>query len=189
MSRLEYTIAVTAFAVIVLLGMWLGWRARAKRDAGARLPAAPLSGEVLAEFARISYVSTTFAGQPFERVAIPGLRYKGFADLVVRRDGVAFTVTGEPTVSLTAAQVLGTGTAQGRAGKAVERDGLTLVRWTLEDAPGGPREVESSFRLADPDAHRRLVAAIDRLPDRGRTGGRPAAPQTSTTQNTTQEDA
>ena len=162
MSQLTYVIVMAAIAAIALIGMGLGWRARARRDRGVELPDAQLSGETLVSFPRAGYVSTTPVDSPFERLSIPSLRYKGFAELTVLRDGVVIAVTGEDPVRIPAAQLRGSGTASGRIGKAVERDGLSLLRWALP-AETGERTLESSFRLANPAEQAALAEAIDKI--------------------------
>ncbi len=183
MSRTAFTILMVSIAAVALAAMWIAWRARAGRDAGVALPRSSPSGEVIDSFPRASYVSTTPAGSPFERVAIPGLQYKGYADLTVRRDGVSVTVTGEAPVHIPAAQLLGTGTARGRVGKAVERDGLSLLRWSTASAPDAGRELESSFRFAEPAEQRRFADAV------GAVIGSAATSDTTNQTDTTQEDA
>ncbi|WP_025132907.1 hypothetical protein [Leucobacter sp. PH1c] len=187
MSRTTFIILMSSIAVLAFVGMWIAWRGRAKRDAAAAgsAPAAPvLAGEALASFARASYVSTTPEGAPLERVAIPGLRYKGYADVTVQRDGVTIAVTGEAPVTIPAAQVRGTDVAGGRIGKAVEPGGLSILRWSLP-APGGePRALESSFRLADPAEQGRFAAAIAQL-----VSSADADTQTNSTHPTIQEEA
>ena len=183
MSRTTFIILMSSIAVLAFVGMWIAWRGRARRDAAATgsAQAAPaLTGERLAHFPRASYVSTTPAGAPLERVAIPGLRYKGYADVSVQRDGVTIAVTGEAPVTIPAAQLIGTAAAGGRIGKAVEPGGLALLRWALP-APGGEdRELESSFRLTDPAEQARFAEAIAAIA---------AHTQTNTTHPTIQEEA
>ena len=91
-------------------------------------------------------MSTTPVGSPFERVAIPGLRYKGFAEVTVRRDGVSIAVTGEPAVNL-------------------ERDGLSLLQWRAHEAPehtegSEARVLESSFRFTTSPEQQAFADAI-----------------------------
>nr|WP_237464596.1 hypothetical protein [Leucobacter luti] len=174
---------MVAIAALALGGMWFAWRARARRDAAVVASAEPLAGALIAEFPRASYVSTTPAGAPLERVAIPGLRYKGYASVAVRRDGVVIAVTGEAPVTIGVAQLTGAGTANGRVGKTVERDGLSLLRWRT-GAPGAPaRDVESSFRFADPAEQQRFATAISQVLTTGTNA------QTNTTHPTIQEEA
>jgi len=51
-------------------------------------------GELIAEFSRVLYVSTTPVGEPLSRVAAPGLRYRGQAEIAVldacRKIGAAY---------------------------------------------------------------------------------------------------
>ncbi|QYM76094.1 hypothetical protein [Leucobacter luti] len=179
MSRTSFIILMAVIALVFFVGMWIAWRGRTKRDSGAVVTGAPLVGEELASFPRASYVSTTPLGAPFERLALPGLRYKGFAELIVRRDGVSIAVTGEAPVLIPSAQLLGSGTAAVRAGKAVDRDALSLVQWRTAPQDGSAaREVESSFLLADPAAQHRFAVAIAE-----------ARSQTNTTHPTIQEEA
>lgn len=165
MSRTAFAILMASIVVLVLGGMWIAWRARSRRDASvAGFGSAP-SGEIIAVFPRASYVSTTPVGAPFERIAIPGLRYKGFAEVTVRRDGVSIAVTGEPEVHLSATQLSGTSTASGRIGKIVERDGLSLLQWRAHEAPectegGETRVLESSFRFTNPPEQQAFADAI-----------------------------
>ncbi|MFT4232736.1 MAG: hypothetical protein QM606_08200 [Leucobacter sp.] len=167
MTQTTYVIVMAAIAALALIGMGIGWRRRAKRDTGIAAPDAELSGEVLVRFRRASYVSTTPVGAPLDRVSIPALRYKGFAELTVRRDGVTIAVTGEQPVSIPAAQLRGTDTAGGRIGKAVERDGLSLLRWVPGVSTGSTdtaeRTLESGFRLANPAEQAAFAEAIDHI--------------------------
>jgi len=178
MSRTEFLIVMVAFAALVLAAMWIGWRRRSRRDRGIA-PAAPAPvGGLIAVFERASYVSTTAAGAPMERLAIPGLRFKGFARIDVHLDGVSIAVTGEDPVHIPADRVLGTGAAGRRVGKAVEREGLALLRWRASETD--PRELESSFRFANPAEQLRFAEAIAEI--------RPSA-STTDIPPTIQEDA
>ena len=165
MSRTGFAILMASIVVLILGGMWIAWRARSRRDSGVQGFGSAPTGEVVAVFPRASYVSTTPVGSPFERVAIPGLRYKGFAEVTVRRDGVSIAVTGEPAVNLSAAQLSGTSTAGGRIGKIVERDGLSLLQWRAHEAPehtegSEARVLESSFRFTTPPEQQAFADAI-----------------------------
>lgn len=166
MSRTGFAILMASIVVLILGGMWIAWRARSRRDASVAGSGSAPTGEIVAVFPRASYVSTTPVGSPFERVAIPGLRYKGFAEVTVRRDGVSLAVTGEPAVHLSAVQLSGTSTASGRIGKVVERDGLSLLQWRARaDDPeqtdsGESRVLESSFRFTNPPEQQAFADAI-----------------------------
>ncbi|UOQ58672.1 hypothetical protein MUN78_07580 [Leucobacter allii] len=175
MSAEVFIAVMAAIAAVILAAMWLGWRARSRRDAGIDVGAAELAGAPLAAFPHAGYVSTTPAGAPFQRLAIPGLRYKGFADVTVRADGVEIAVTGEAPIGIPADRITGTGTAGGRVGKAVERDGLSLLRWRA--AGSAVPELESGFRFTGPEEQLRFAEAVAAI----------APHQTHT--NASQEDA
>lgn len=201
MNRLIFALVWIAIVGVVLAAMWWGWRRRTQRDAGVH-GVAVLAGEVLATFTDVQYVSTTPVGEPLVRVAAPGLRYRGFAEITVRRDGVTVQVRGELPVHLHADDIVGSATVSRRIGKAVERDGLALLVWRSDD-----RELESSFRFAqraDQSSFGALVAEIA-WADSGAAGTAPGdteraeasqvpTPASSSssdaqTHNTTQEDA
>lgn len=175
MSRPVFALVVLLVIVVVFTAMWLSWRARARRDAQVQGAQIAPSGEMLASFPHVLYVSTTPEGEPLTRVAAPGLRYRGWAQIDVRADGVTVSVTGEEPVHLTVDQLRGSGSARVRVGKAVERDGLSLLRWASDG-----RVLESSFRFDDAAQHQEFTAAIDAVCGTG--GG-------SDVTHTTQEDA
>lgn len=189
MNRLTFVLIWIAFAGLLLTFMVIAWRGRTKRDSGFALPAAGLHGESIANFTRVNYVSTTPAGAPFERVAIPGLSFKGFADLAVQTDGVVVQVAGEEPVELPVSQITGSATASRRAGKAVERDGLALLLWKPQS--GRHTDFESSFRFNSSAEQLRFFSAIEQITLNTTDHSRSTADLERITQDsiTTQEDA
>lgn len=184
MSRGTFALVMIATAALVLLAMWLGWRGRARRHTAFAEHGDALVGLILASFPRVSYVSTTRIGTPLDRLSIPGLQFKGFADLTLRADGATIAVTGEPEVHLPVERLIGSGVASRRVGKAVERDGLSLLQWRAADGT----EVESSFRFSQAAEQLRFADTIAQIIPAGAalpTSG----PQTHSTPHTTQEDA
>lgn len=160
MSRTLFAVIVAAVVIIAFLAMWLGWRARARRDAGVLASAVVPVGELIAEFSRVLYVSTTPVGEPLTRVAAPGLRYRGQAEIAVRRDGVTIVIAGEDPTHIDASQLRGSDSAGRRVGKAVEHDGLALLRWA---STSDERELESSFRFESKAEQGRFAAAIEAI--------------------------
>lgn len=173
MSRTGFAFMMVGIAAAILALMWFGWRGRAKHNSGIVLAARALVGSVITEFTGVQYVSTTPLGSALDRVSIPGLRFKGLADVAVRSDGVTITVTGEATVTIPASDLIGTSRSNGRVGKAVEAGGLSVLEWRSADG----RELESGFRFADPKQQNAFDAAIA-----GLTG--PASAEQSTQPNT-----
>jgi hypothetical protein len=158
MSRPLFALIFMLIVAVVFLAMWLGWRARARRDANVLTYGSAPVGAVLAEFERVLYVSTTPVGEPLVRVAAPGLRYRGNAALTVREGGVTIDIDGESPVHFSANQLRGSASAGRRVGKAVEAGGLALMRWD-----SGDRHLESSFRFAHYSDQLRFNAAIDQI--------------------------
>lgn len=174
MTRPLFAAIVVAIVLIVFLGMWIGWRARARRDATIVLSQAAPVGAVVAEFGKVLYVSTTPAGEPLTRVAVPGLRYRGPAEIAVHEDGVTVQVFGEDEVHFSATRLRGSGSAGRRVGKAVEHDGLALMRWeplisaasvtpATEATASQSRVLELSFRFESKDEQKRFSEAIDKI--------------------------
>lgn len=159
MSRPIFAVIVVAIIALAFLAMWLGWRARARRDAAVRSSQRPPSGALLAEFARVLYVSTTPIGEPLSRVAAPGLRYRGQARIAVFEGGVTVEIVGEDPLHFAASQLRGSGSAGRRVGKAVESGGLALMRWNAEDG----RALESSFRFENGEEQRRFTGLLDQI--------------------------
>ncbi|MEB4616246.1 PH-like domain-containing protein [Leucobacter sp. M11] len=153
---LLFTIAIGLLLILVFLGMFFAWRKRSRH--GARLaPAgrAALTGEVLLTLDRILYVATTPKDARLDRVAVPGLRYRGYASLTVATDGVQIQVTGEHPVVIPAAQVTGLESGQLTIDKAVERNGLAMLGWR-----SGDTELLSAFRLPEGSGRTALREAL-----------------------------
>lgn len=158
MSRPLFIALAIVVVLVILCAMWLGWRARTRRDNDMLVAQPQPVGELVAEFTNQFYVSTTPIGDPLTRVAIPGLRYRGFADIRVHTDGVSIEVRGEHPVHLGSTMLLGSGTASRRVGKAVESDGLALLQWQV-----GEHALESSFRFGTLADQQRFLQIIDQI--------------------------
>lgn len=158
MDRTTFAVIWAAIAVLIFGLMWWGWRRRSVRDRGLAPAGQALVGEVLETFTDVLYVSTTLASDPLARIAAPSLKYRGYADVEVRSDGVVIEVRGESPVYVGLDQLQGSSTATSRAGKAVERDGLALLRWARDG-----RELESSFRFNDRRRQGRFLEAVERV--------------------------
>lgn len=158
MTRAEFLAVMIVVVVVLLALMWWGWRRRQRPYRGLDVSAGAPSGAEIARFSRVSYVSTVRAGAPMTRIPLPGLAYKGFAEVGVYEDGATIAVTGERPVHLAASRIVGSGIAGRRVGKAVEKDGLALIVWDSEFG-----ELESSFRIVDAAEQLRFITAIDKI--------------------------
>jgi hypothetical protein len=149
-------VIVAVLAVLVLLAV-LGWRRRVRRDrssgGGYPLPERPAAATVTAD---VLYVATTRAGDQLERLALPGLAFRGKGSLAAAPDGVTVRVAGEQPVFLPATALSSVGTATYAIDRAVERDGLLRLGWTTS----GGTAADSYFRVVDPAGAAPVTAAI-----------------------------
>jgi hypothetical protein len=131
--------AVAVVALLVLLAwglMYVGWRGRVRRQ--GYLPSPPPAPDGLADRAaregvEATYVSTTRAGDPLDRVAAHGLGARSAARVLVDAEGVLVTRTGAPDVFTSAAALTGVRREAFRVGKAVPGTGLVVWDWSLGD--------------------------------------------------------
>ncbi|GAA1444688.1 PH-like domain-containing protein [Leifsonia poae] len=163
MDKFLPTIVVVVVLAAAFLLMWLGWRRRARRDAGAGsgypVGAPAQTTELpLAEVDAL-YVATTAGGEPLERLALPGLSFRGRATVTVADAGVTIAVTGEAPVFVRSEAIAGVATATVTIDRVVEKDGLIRLSWTTS----GGTAADSYFRVADPADRAPLIAAIETL--------------------------
>jgi hypothetical protein len=149
---------VLALLVLVLALMWLGWRNLKRRSSGIPAPQPiPATGEP--ELLRTTgmHVATTHAGRPLDRVVVRGLGFRAATDLRVTRAGVELRLAGGAECFLPADDLRSVDRASWTLDRAVERDGLVVLTWTLGDT-----DIDTNLRVEDPAA---LVAALSSLPE------------------------
>jgi hypothetical protein len=153
-------LGILAIVVIVLALALVGWRRRVRRDSGAG-GGYSMPGTLSAQTARVDalYVATTKAGEHLERLALPGLAFRGTASVTVQPEGVTVAVAGESPVFIPAAVVSGVGAASVAIDRAVERDGLLRLGWTTS----GGMAADTYFRVVDPAGRAQLTAAIEQI--------------------------
>ncbi len=160
MDKVLPTVGILVVVALVLVLAIVGWRRRVRRDSGAGGGyTTPGTLSAPTADAAVLYVATTKAGQHLERLALPGLAFRGTGTLTVRPEGVAIAVTGETPVFIPAAVVTGVGAASVAIDRAVERDGLVRLGWTTS----GGTAADSYFRVVDPAGSAQLSAAIQRI--------------------------
>lgn len=153
-------VALSLGLIIVLFGLVaLGWRNRLRRQSHiAPPPAAPADlGAVLYE-AQGQYIATTTAGDWLDRVAVHGLGVKSDATAAVFRDGVLFARSGAPDVFIAREALRSVRLERGMAGKYVERNGLVVLTWQLNDGA-----VDTGFRTRHAEGKNQLLAAAAAL--------------------------
>jgi len=156
MDKLLDALVVVVILALAFLGMWLGWRARRRRQADLPTLATPPAD--LGEIRRredVFYVATTRADAPLDRIAVHGLGFRARAQVTVAGSGIRLDIAGESPVFVPVADLVGVGRATWTIDRAVSNSGLVFVRFRL-----GSDEVDSYVRPDDPAA---LVGAIEAL--------------------------
>lgn len=140
MGSVPVPISVTfliLLAVLALFGMWRGWVGRTRRSAVLvqDLPATPADfGAAATEPIKVTYVSSTTAGDWLDRVATHDLGARSAATIQVFSAGIAIERVGAESLFIPATHVTGAALTPGMAGKFVGRDGIVVVTWK----PAGP---------------------------------------------------
>jgi hypothetical protein len=146
---------VLALLVLALLGMAWSWRRRGRAQRALALPAVPADLRSTGVEVEGLLAATTFADRPLDRVHVDGLGFRARATLRVTDRGVLVERAGGAPFLATGRA----GTASWTLDKGVERDGLTVLAWSLVDADGAEIPVESAFRLP-PESQAAVLAAL-----------------------------
>lgn len=159
---MERVLPVSIVAVVVLgilTLMLIAWRRRASKAEPVSLASElDCPGERRQELSDLFYVATTFRDAPLERVAIRGLRFRGFADVSLFDEGIVITVRGEAPCAIPRAKLTGVTTQQLTIDKVVEPNGLIAVHWM--SALG---ELSSVFRVQQPESRADLLSLSTEL--------------------------
>ncbi|MET0726620.1 MAG: hypothetical protein ABWY36_09750 [Leifsonia sp.] len=161
----DYTVPaviVIAILALLLLGMWLGWRRRTRRD--RQVGAYPLPDATAAPVVSTEtlYVATTKHEKPLERLNIAGLGFRARAGVRIGGDGIAIEIPGEAVSWIPRSALRGAGPATYAIDRVVERDGLVCLTWTLA---GSDDLADSYLRVTEPADRPRVLAALtDILP-------------------------
>jgi hypothetical protein len=149
------SVFVLLLIALAITGMMLSWRKRvaADRRFSVLIPGSQVVAHSTqpAEFSGL-YVSTTFATDPLQRIALPGLGFRADSHLLVSSDGVTIAPRGEKPTFIPAHQILQIHRTQVTIDKAVEKDGLTAISWSAYDNTSQTEvEFTSFFRFAVPE--------------------------------------
>jgi hypothetical protein len=151
---------VVVLAVVLLLLMLLSWRRRKRRQSTLATPeGTPAAlGAVHGVFDGL-YVATTLAGDRLNRIAVAGLGFRARATVTVADAGIVLALRGSDDVFIPVGRLREVSRATWTIDRAVERDGLIQVGWTLGTDPAAT-DVDSFFRL---DASTELLEALDNI--------------------------
>lgn len=145
---------ISLVAVIALI-IWLTVRnRRTKQEAMIQEPLPAVNSGQLKTF----YVATVFEADPLERVWAHGFAMRGKALLGIDQEGISVNRTGERSFLIPASAIHGLGKASATLDKGVERDGLTVVHWSLGDV-----KVVTNFRFISPETRKEFEAKMSQL--------------------------
>lgn len=149
--------AIVIVFLIAMLGLLVvGWRNRQKRQKNVAAPVdVPAElGTAIGTFDG-KYVATTAGADPYDRIAVHGLGFRGAASVTVSSGGLLVQRPGEADTWIPVTDLRGIRRATWTIDRVVEQDGLQLIEWNL-----GDRTVDSYFRMNEPDAFASAVAPL-----------------------------
>lgn len=159
MGKLIAVIVTLIIIAAVFALMRRGWNSRlARQDDVPAPPDIPADLGEPALSAPGMYVCTTAAGDWLDRIAVHDLGLRTGATLDVHDGGIAVRRDGSPDFYIPRAAVRGVTTADGMAGKFVEKGGLVVIGWTL-----GTADVDTGFRTRFAEAKTPLIESISQL--------------------------
>lgn len=154
-------VAVIVVAVVIWL-MVRSWRRRRARD--ARLAAYPVPVTLAAALleTEVLYVASTPEDEPFERLAVDGLAFRGAAHLEVYDAGVLLRIAGEPASFVPVERIVGIGSASHAIDRGVEAEGLVALTWQPHESEPGevPMRIDSYLRARYPGDTARIIDAV-----------------------------
>jgi hypothetical protein len=143
MERLWLVLAIVAFFLLCLWGMYLGWR-RKSRSQSVLVPPFPEipaeRGEALLESTGV-YLSTTTAGNWQDRIVTRGAGLRTNAAWTLYAGGVAIERGGAPDFWIPRDAITGVRRDTKIAGKVMGTDALLVITWKAGDV-----EVDTGFR-------------------------------------------
>lgn len=158
MDRSVLMAIAISFLFLLFLLMFLGWRARKRRQSGIQRPlAAPPESELgrLEGTFEGFYVATTAAGNPLDRIAVRGLGFRAKSFVIVAEAGVVVQIPGEDDPFIPVDDVRNFHEATWTIDRVVEEKGLQVLTWTLGDT-----QVDSYFRMEQPKAFANAIEAM-----------------------------
>lgn len=112
-----------------------------------------------------SYVVTTFAGTPLERLMAHGLGNRGKAVLELNDGGLVIERQGENALHLANASIVSVETATAALDRVVERDGLVVVTWSSTT-----NQFDTYLRILNSDFREALLRAFAKAPTAQKVG-------------------
>jgi hypothetical protein len=155
MTRELIGFLMISLVAVVALVIWISVRKR--RAAQEMLIAEPLQATQQGEYPAL-YVSTVFDSAPLERVWGHGFAMRGQARLAVDASGISVSRLGERGFLVPTKTITGIDATSATLDKGVEKDGLTVIRWSL-----GETQVATHFRFTNPAVRKEFEHKVSQL--------------------------
>lgn len=156
MPPLVSALILALVVVIAFALMWLGWRARKRRD--ATLPALAgleeLGGNLLGS-CEIKYIATTQRANPNQRVSALGLGMRGNGTFNIYSDGVFLARDGETDFAILNTSIIAVSPRAWAIDRGVGTNGLIGIDWTL-----GDNQLTTFVRTDTADAQTRVFEIL-----------------------------
>lgn len=121
-----------ALTLVLLALMRRGWKNREKRIVVGELPELPAGQWRRPDSVHGIYVTTTLAGQPYERVVTRGLGLKAAVDVHVGAGGIVLERQGATDLYIPLTDLAGVTTTGGMVGKFAAADSIVVLRWSVD---------------------------------------------------------
>lgn len=159
MTRVLLVAACLLLFVLALLGMWLGWRHRGRRqDWLPELPPVPAAlGSELSPPLTGLYVGTTLATRWQDRIVARGLGTRAAALARLTEAGVLIERQGGDPVFLPSGQLVDARLEPALAGKVVGQGGLLVLRWRH-----GDHDLDTGLRADDKTGYPAWLTVLNR---------------------------
>lgn len=147
---------LVAFISLIALVVRVWLARRSHQEAVIAEPLLPFSGSSVAFEG--SYVATTVAGEPLNRIMAHGLAHRGKASIEISNEGVSLLRQGERSFGIAKADIHSVSLERGTIDRAVENEGLVAIVWQ-----SGPSQLETSLRIVDRTERIALFTALENL--------------------------
>lgn len=151
------TIGFLMISLVAVIALIIWQTVRNRRTKQEALIQEPLPASTAGQFETF-YVATVFEADPLERVWAHGFAMRGKAQLGIDAAGVSVHRIGERSFLIPTNSIQAVGKASATLDKGVERDGLTVIHWSLGDS-----KVLTNFRFNNPESRKEFETKMSQL--------------------------